>query len=127
MSDILKGELIPRDVYICEIYKIPMAVNKMKSGNGLGFYWILKIMKGIYKDREIFDYFPIKWFNNKKINFDKLVKVMKQLNIKTLNTSKLQVFEGQIIPVLISVRKNKQGKRENFVEDYLIQDISNIK
>jgi len=135
----MSNKVIERDIYICEIFRIPYGINEMKKTFvhngyvlpiGKGFFWILKIANGIYKGREIMDYFPVffdKRYTQKEIDFKKIINITKQLKLESFRTDKLYELEGKIIPVLIDVRLNKKEERENYVAEYLVKDISDFK
>lgn len=126
-------ELLERNVYNCEIYRIPyrpkptnrtFTIEGKEYPIGIGFYWILRVLdEGKFKDRNIMDYFFLKYderYSKKNVNITKLLHAMKQLGLKHLVTDEMYKLEGRVLPVLISVRLNKDNELENFVEDYII-------
>lgn len=130
-------ELIPRDIYELEIYRIPYGIQYTKktfnfNGEdipfGIGFFWLLKIINNKeYENREVFDYIMVKIDYRYKMNpygrkkmIDRFYQVLKALDLKDFNTRDLQILEGRKLKAIISVRVNKQGEKENFVESYLI-------
>lgn len=111
-------QLIPRNEYICEIFKIS-PVRKTLTGYGIGFTVTFKICGGEYIGNFINDYFFIKSFTNKKINFDKLKQFCICFNINIFNTELLYKLIDKKINVLISIKLDKEDKQINYVEKYL--------
>ena len=133
-------ELLERNIYNCEIYRIPYGIIDMKKTFiyrnetlpiGKGFFWVLKILdNGKYKDREIIDYFNIQYdwrYTNKQPNLTKLLNAMKCLKITNFKANSLFGLEGRILKVLISIKLNQNNLKENYVEDYIYCENNDFK
>ena len=124
--------MLPRDIYNCEIFSIPIGIcntkktfkyNKEDLPLGKGFFWVLKVLDGKYKHTEITDYFFLEYNplcpKKKDIDYTRLKDVLNALNMKKFKSNDLEQFIGQKIQVLINTKLNQNEEPVNYVEKYV--------